>query len=260
MGMCPSPLPPLHRDSLTFWPNRHSMSLVFRNLRDAYMENLCDDGPAYSDFISFAMNQPKEEALQYWESYLRGSEACAFPQLDDGHVVKERQLKSIQLDFGNISILDLHSFCNTQGITLSNVFHTAWALTLSNYVGTKNVCFGYLSSARDTEHINGADDIFGPMINTLVYRVDLSDGSRSLLELLQGIQQDYLDAIPHRHVALADVQHLLGLSGASLFNTVLSYRRLPRAVPVNNTDVTFVELAPIYDPVIYVFLISGEKY
>ncbi|KAF1951517.1 nonribosomal peptide synthase [Byssothecium circinans] len=229
----------------------HSMSLVFRNLREAYMGTLRDEGPAYSDYISFSMNQPKEASLDYWRTYLEGSETCSFPMLNDGQTVEEKQLKSVRLDFGNISMLDLQSFCNTHGITLSNVFHTAWALTLSNYVGSKNVAFGYLTSARDSQDIPGVQDIFGPMISTLVYRVDLSDGSRSLLEVLQGVQQDYLDAIPHRHIALAEVQHLLGNPGADLFNTVLSYRRLPPTGPVNETDVQFLELAPIYDPTEY---------
>ncbi|CAJ2506120.1 Uu.00g002500.m01.CDS01 [Anthostomella pinea] len=229
----------------------HSMSLVFRNLRDAYMETLRDDGPTYSDYISYVMNQPKEASLDYWRSYLVDSETCDFPMLNDGQVVEAKDLVSIRLDFGNVSIRDLHSFCNTNGITLSNVIHTAWALTLSNYVGTKNVTFGYLTTARDSQDIHRVQDMFGPVINTLVYRVDLSDGSCCLLDVLRDVQQDYLNAIPHRHIALAEVQHMLGLSGANLFNTVLSYRRLPPAAPLNDTDIRFVELAPIYDPTEY---------
>jgi non-ribosomal peptide synthase protein (TIGR01720 family) len=235
----------------------HSMSLLVSNLRDAYQGTLREDGPAYSDYISYAMSQPQAPSLDYWKSYLAGSEVCSFPVLDDCQVV-EKQLKNIRVDFGSVSILDLQSFCNTQGITLSNVFHAAWALTLSSYVGSKDVTFGYLTSARDSQDIHRVQDMVGPIINTLVCRVNLSDATRCLLDILQDVQKDYLDAIPHRHVALAEVQHLLDLSGANLFNTALSYRRLPPVSPVNEKDLQFVDVVPIYDPTEYPVSINIE--
>jgi non-ribosomal peptide synthetase component F len=152
------------------------------------------------------------------------------------------------MDLSSIGLPDLQNFCNTNGITLSNVFHTAWALTLGCYVGSHDVTFGYLTSARDSEEVRGVENIVGPLINTLVCRVDFSDGSRCLLDVLQDVQRDYMEAIPHRHIALADVQHVLELSGASLFNTALSYRRLPQEQPSDGESLHLVEVRPIYDP------------
>ena len=225
----------------------HSMSLLVSELRTACEGQLRGEATPYSDYISWYVKQPQEASLEFWKSYLGGSEVCSFPVLDDGKTL-EKQLVSIRMDLTTIKLSDMQGFCNTNGITLSNVFHTAWALTLSNYIGSNDVTFGYLTSARDAEEVRGVDEIVGPIINTLVCRVNMSDSSRCLLDVLQDVQRDYMEAIPHRHIALADVQHALALSGASLFNTALSYRRLPQEEAKDNTRVQMVEVRPIYDP------------
>ncbi|PVH97248.1 nonribosomal peptide synthase-like protein, partial [Periconia macrospinosa] len=235
----------------------HSMSLLMKNLVEAYQDQLRGEGPSYSDYISYLISQPEEESLDYWKTYLTGSEICSFPVLDDNAIV-DKELKSIRVDFGGISILDLQNLCNANGITLSNIFHVAWAIALSCYVGSKDVTFGYLTSARDSQDIHRVQDMVGPIINTLVCRVDLTDGSKSVLDILQEVQKDYMDAIPHRHTALAEIQHTLGLSGANLFNTALSYRRLPPQTPVNDRGLQLVEVAPIYDPTEYPVSINIE--
>jgi amino acid adenylation domain-containing protein/non-ribosomal peptide synthase protein (TIGR01720 family) len=229
----------------------HSMSLLFRDLRLAYAGSLSTDGPLYGDYISYLRSQSQDVSLEFWKNYLSGSELCSFPVLNDSIAVKEKELRSIRLDFGNLSILDLQTFCSAHGITLSNIFHTAWALTLSLYIGTNDVTFGYLTSARDAGEIHGVEDMVGPLINTLVCRVKFSDGSGTLLDILRDVQQDYMDTLSHRHTSLAEVQHALGLGGDSLFNTALSYRKLPPDSPADDASLRFVEVMPIYDPTEY---------
>jgi hypothetical protein len=227
----------------------HSMSLLISELRQACSGQLRGTATPYSDYISWYMKQSQEASLEFWKSYLGGSEVCSFPVLDDGRVLEqEKRLVTIRMDLTTIGLPDLQAFCNTHGITLSNVFHTAWALTLSSYIGSNDVTFGYLTSARDSEEVRGVDEMVGPIINTLVCRVNMSDPSRCLLDVLQDVQRDYMEAIPHRHIALADVQHALELSGANLFNTALSYRRLPQAEPEDDTRLQLKEVKPIYDP------------
>ncbi|KAF2731994.1 nonribosomal peptide synthase-like protein [Polyplosphaeria fusca] len=227
----------------------HSMSLIFSDLRKSYAGILQADGPLYGDYISYLRDQPQDASLDYWKSYLAGSDVCSFPVLNDG-IVEEKLLQSIRLDFGSVSIPDLQTFCNSNGITLSNIFHAAWALTLSSYVGTNDVTFGYLTSARDSQDLARVDEMLGPIINTLVCRVQM-ERTQSVLDVLQQVQKDYMDSLPHRHTSLAEVQHALELSGASLFNTALSYRRLPAETTSSVTGLKFEERVPIYDPTEY---------
>ena len=229
----------------------HSMSVIYQDLRQAYEGALRQDGPLYSNYISYLKDLPQEASLNFWKSYLEGSEVCSFPVLNDGIVVDAKELRSIRPDFGNLSVHDLQSFCGSHGITLSNLFHTAWALTLSCYIGSKDVTFGYLTSARDTEGIPGVDNMIGPLINTLVCRVKFVDPSQCLLDILQQVQQDYMNSIAHRHTALAEVQHAMELGGATLFNTALSYRKLPPSSPNDERGIKFVDAMPAYDPTEY---------
>jgi amino acid adenylation domain-containing protein len=235
----------------------HSMSLLISELRDACEGRLLGTAPSYGNFISWLAEKPQETSLEFWKSYLSGSEVCSFPILDDGKTV-QKQLVSIRMDMNDISMPELQHVCNTNGITLSNIFHTAWAITLSCYVGSQDVVFGYLTSARDAQEIHHVQDIVGPMINTLVCRVNFGDGSRCLLDVLQDVQKDYMEALPHRHISLADIQHAMNLSGATLFNTALSYRRLPPDLPSQDLAITMTEIAPIYDPTEYPVSVNIE--
>ncbi|EUC31159.1 hypothetical protein COCCADRAFT_6918 [Bipolaris zeicola 26-R-13] len=237
----------------------HSMSLLISELRTACQGQLTLDCTPLSAYIAWLTRQPAEASLDFWKSYLHGSEISSFPVLDDGQgQVLEKKLVTIRMDLSSISLPEFQSFCNANGITLSNVFHTAWALTLSCYIGSDDVTFGYLTSARDSEEIENVESIVGPLINTLVCRVNFSDGSRCLLDVLQDVQRDYMEALPHRHTALADVQHALQLSGANLFNTALSYRRLPQEQAVDLSGVRLQEVRPIYDPTEYPVSINIE--
>lgn len=235
----------------------HSMSLLLRDLRDAYGKTLSEDGPPFGDYITYLMNQPREATHEFWRSYLKGSEVCSFPVLNDG-VVAEKQLLNIPVDCGSISILDLQAFSSLHGITLSNIFHTAWAVTISLFIDSPDVTFGYLTSARDSDSIRRVQDMVGPIINTLVCRVQLTDGTRSLLDIIRDVQRDHVDSIPHRNIALAEVQHMLELGGANLFNTALSYRRLPQESTTANDILRFTEKAPTYDPTEYPVSINIE--
>ncbi|KAI8938152.1 hypothetical protein NX059_005818 [Plenodomus lindquistii] len=235
----------------------HSMSLLMSELRQAYQGRLSGQATPYSQYMSWSLKQPRESSIEFWKSYLGGSDVCAFPVLDDG-LNAPKQLSTIRMDLSSIGLPDLQSFCNSNGITLSNIFHTAWALTLSLYIGSPDVTFGYLTSTRDPDDVPGVAEIVGPIINTLVCRVNMADTSRCLLDVLQDVQRDYMEAMPHRHIALADVQHELKLAGTSLFNTALSYRRLPPSEAMNAESPSLVEVRPIYDPTEYPVSINIE--
>ncbi len=98
------------------------------------------------------------------------------------------------------------------------------SLVLRAYTGSDEVAFGYLASGRDID-MEGISSAIGPFINTLICRVDM-DGL-SPTEVLKKLAKDYLDALPFQHTSLARIQRALGISGLSLFNTIISLQRLP---------------------------------
>jgi non-ribosomal peptide synthetase component F len=268
-----------------------SMSILFRDLSAAY-EGLLSQipGPLYSNYISYLQNQPGDMSIEYRKSYLSGGklefahkydfwsclkssalcfqkiqeklmlicwtvEICIFPLLNDGQIV-ERELRTIRLDFKQSQFVELQKFCDANGVTFSNVLHTAWGLALRVFTGSEDNCFGYLTSGRDAP-VEGIEDVVGPLINMLVCRVSMAPASR-LGAILDQVQKDYIDSLPHRSTSLAEVQHALRLSGTALFNTALSYRRLPAESKSEKPNVYFSERVPIYDPTEYPVSVNIE--
>ncbi|KAH7329601.1 hypothetical protein B0I35DRAFT_507853 [Stachybotrys elegans] len=221
-----------------------SLSIVFRDLALAYDGSLRPGpGPLYRNYIKHLQEQPVSEGIDFWKSYLTGVEPCHFPVLDDANVVESKELRYVRVTFDELT--ELQKLCDDRGVTIVNAIYTAWALTLRLYTASEEVCFGYLTSARDAP-IDDIRDVVGPVINMIVCRVNVSN-STSLGEIMASVQKDYLDSLAYRHISLAEVQHALQLSSTALFNTALSYRKLPPPSE-NPPNVLFEECRPTYDP------------
>ncbi|KAI4152398.1 MAG: hypothetical protein L6R39_001827, partial [Caloplaca ligustica] len=226
-----------------------SISIIFQELVTLYEGRfLPDTGPLYSNYISFLQSQPLQAGIGYWKSYLADIEPSNFPVLNDA--VGERRLHSKRLDFNKLE--QIQTFCNIQGVTMANIFHTAWALTLQCYTGSHDVCYGYLMSTREP---GVHDELVGYLVNMLVCRVVLEPNS-SLVAVMQQVQTDLSDGQAHRHTALSEVLHALELGGDSLFNTSLSYRKLPPSPGRHSTS--FDEWSPYYDPTEYSVSVNIE--
>lgn len=221
-----------------------SLSILFRDLSMAYEGTLeSRDGPLYRNYIKHLQGQLVQPAIDYWTSHLAGVEPCHFPVLDDGDVVESKELRHLRVRFDELA--ELQRLCDDRGVTIVNAIYAAWALTLRLYTASEEVCFGYLTSARDLQ-IEGIQDVIGPVINMVSCRVNVG-ASTTLGDVMGQVQRDYLESLEYRHISLAEVQHALQLSDSALFNTALSYRKLPHT-PENPPDLFFEECRPTYDP------------
>ncbi|KAF5643094.1 non-ribosomal peptide synthetase [Fusarium sp. NRRL 52700] len=219
-----------------------SLSILFRDLALAYQGILkAETGPLYRDYIQALQSQAVQPGIDYWKSYLAGIEPCLFPVLDDGEIAEVKELRHLRVRFDELA--ELQALCERQGVTIVNAIYAAWAVTLRLYTGSDQVCFGYLTSARDLP-IEGIADTVGPIINMVTCRVNI-DSTTNLGDIMNSVQRDYLESLEYRHTPLAQVHHALQLSDAVLFNTALSYRKLP---PTTQTDLVFEECCPTYDP------------
>ena len=231
-----------------------SISIIFQELVSFYESNaLPETGPLYSNYIAFLQSLPPQAGIGYWRSYLADIEPTNFPVLNDA-ALYDHKLHSNRISMDDIS--DIQSFCSLHGVTMANVFHTAWALTLQCYTNSNDVCFGYLMSTRD-DSIDGVQDMVGYLVNMLVCRVTFSPET-PLIAIMQQVQTDLSDGQVHRQTALSEVLHTLKLAGSSLFNTSLSYRKLPHEIGHKRNALSFDECFPYYDPTEYNVSINIE--
>lgn len=231
-----------------------SMSIIFRDIASFY-ENAMPEAycPQYSDYIAFLQTQSPEASIGYWKSYLNGAEPCCFPILIDDPTSVKRKLHS---KHAALDLTELQSFCFLHDVTLANLFHVAWAMTLKCYTGSKDVVFGYLTSTRDPS-IEGVENLVGYLVNMLLCRVTLTSG-KSLIGLMKQVQSDLSQGQVHCQTALSEVLHANNVSGASLFDTTLSYRKLPSSNMAKQQEVSFESCSPYYDPTEYGVSINIE--
>ncbi|KAL8864091.1 MAG: hypothetical protein Q9198_010097, partial [Flavoplaca austrocitrina] len=224
-----------------------SISMMLQEIVALYeRDHLPETAPPYSNYLAFLQTQPYEVGLGYWKNYLAEVEPSSFPVLNDA-AGTNRELHTKRVEYANLS--EIQMFCNLHGVTMANIFHTAWALTLQCYTGSRDICYGYLMSTRDSA-IEGIDSVVGYLVNMLVCRVNL-DHETSLVSIMEHVQADLSNGQAHRHSALSEVLHSLNLGGASLFNTNLSYRKLPPAPGEKRHAISFDEWTPYYDPTEY---------
>ncbi|OJJ50363.1 hypothetical protein ASPZODRAFT_13447 [Penicilliopsis zonata CBS 506.65] len=224
-----------------------SISLLLRDLRRALgggavsFDNI-KSKPDFKAFVHYLQRQSPELGLDYWCSYLKDIQPCHFPVNTSG--TPTGNLRTLRVEYPDLE--RLHTFCQTTGITHSTVFNAAWGLLLSSLTGSDDVCFSYTTSLRDAP-VNKIDAIIGPIMNLAVCRVKPTTAA-TMLSVLQHMQSDYMECLPYRSCSLIEIQHRLKLAQKSLFNSGVSYRKLPAEPSSDTPSVEFVQKGLIHDP------------
>lgn len=214
----------------------HAKGVLLRDLQSAYSTDLDPHNGSFRDVVSYLVQQPQESALQYWVGYLRDIEPCHFPSMGDreGGTCRDGVVQVKGLDMN-----DIHAFCQQWELTPATVIQTAWALVLAAYTGSKDPCFGTLSSGRDLP-IDKVQEIVCPMINMLVCRLAISE-EQTALSALRSVQEDYSNSLPHQTFPLANVHSALQLGTSALFNTALSLQRADAVQEDGEATIVFRE-------------------
>ena len=206
-----------------------SHSILLQDLAAAYEDRLSPgSGPLYSNYVRYIRSEAGKGGISYWKQYLQGIRPCLIP-VSKRDLNREKKQGTLLVDFGRYS--KLLEICKTDKVTLSSMLQGIWARVLALYTKSDDVAFGYLASGRDVP-VEGIQDAVGAFINMLVCRVQFKQGF-DMRRLVRKVQSDFIEALPHQHTSLAQVQHDLGLSGKSLFNTAVSIQ--------NHSDVEAAE-------------------
>lgn len=205
-----------------------SMTLIIRDLIDAYGNGLTAGGSNYGSYIQFLESKHQQDDLEYWKSALHDAEPCLLsPQ---GPAQGDGQSKILSVSKRIEDLAMLNAFRDTHGVSIASICQLAWAVVLASWTNSQDISFGNLSSGRDAP-IPGVQELVGPMINMLVCHLQL-DWNARVSDVARKLQSQSAEAFEHQGVSLAAIQHELGLSrGQPLFNSILSYKR---QVPTNS--------------------------
>ncbi|MCD5997228.1 amino acid adenylation domain-containing protein [Pseudomonas sp. CDFA 602] len=184
----------------------------------------------YRDYIAWLAAQDAQAAQTYWQARLALLDgptllAESLPARDTqglGDVTGHGVIRS------GLSAADsqrLRQFARRQRVTLNTLVQGAWTLLLQTYTGQSQVAFGATVSGRPSA-LDDAEAVVGLFINTVPV-IAGGDASRSVGDWLRELQNQSAEAGEFEHTPLADIQRWAGLSGQSLFDSLLVFENYP---------------------------------
>lgn len=175
-----------------------SMPLVVDRINKVHNGTAITRPAEFKHFIKYLADADSEKSAAYWKKQLDGAAALQFPQLPfEGY---QTQADSLLEQYVNLEQLR-HSTT-----TVATVIRAAWAIVVSQYIMGSDVVFGETLTGRNAP-IVGAEEIEGPMITTIPFRVHV-DGDITVAEYLQNVQEQTIGQIPHEHYGLQHIRRL----------------------------------------------------
>lgn len=187
----------IHHAAFDGW----SMGLMLDTLRSVYSGALVPDLEPFVAFADYA-TRVKDESEDFWRSHLAGAQKTLFLSAKP-----ERKTTT-----PSTQVLETKVAFRRQagggGFTSATVLRAAWALVLSRYSDSDDVCFGAAVSGRQAP-VPGVERMPGPAVATVPVRVSLADRSQSVASFLASVQCHSAAMIPHEQLGL---QHIARLS------------------------------------------------
>ncbi|KAF2422733.1 acetyl-CoA synthetase-like protein [Tothia fuscella] len=188
-----------------------TIGLILDQVERAYIGKKAQALFNFSHYAQFLQQTSKDTAQSFWQENLCGSSSSQFPS--QTKLSEPRPNASIKL-----TITDFRN--EIPGITTATLIRTALAIVLSRYTNSNDICFGEVSSGRDSP-VQGIDRIAGPTLCTLPVRVIL-DHCSSLQETARKVQDSYLQRLPFEHLGLSKIAKISqDAARACQFQTVL---------------------------------------
>lgn len=175
---------------------------LFGQLRHIYYNepSLPTQAP-YKRFIEY--EQQEKGSKKFWKLRLSGAQVTEFPELpcrmEHGEFFVESYVEH------EVTIPQMQVPCS---ISLATIIHCAYALVLSRYTQTTDVCFASVQSGRNIP-VEDIDRIAGPTISTIFVRTDLASDAQ-VAATLSNTQSYLFEAIPHQHTSLLNIQNAFG--------------------------------------------------
>ncbi|MDT5028200.1 MAG: hypothetical protein QOE61_4626, partial [Micromonosporaceae bacterium] len=214
-----------HHVLLDGWSVFHVLSDVFaRHTRDSEVQ----DRPPFRNYVAWLQEQDDVGAEKHWRSVLDDMVAPTPLPFDrsptDQHDTTSSERHAVELTAAESA--ELYQFARRHRVTPSTVVQGAWALLLSRYSRSDDVCFGSTVSGRPTD-LAGVDAMTGIFINTLPVRVMVNQ-SAPVAQWLQDLQAAQAESRRFEHVPLTQLQAWSGiLGGANLFESIVVFENYP---------------------------------
>ncbi|KAI4257962.1 MAG: hypothetical protein L6R42_005364 [Xanthoria sp. 1 TBL-2021] len=203
-----------------------------------------------------AISQTTSDAEGFWLQKLDGYQSSRY--LSESN---ERGITNIEhtldMNLGNVL-----QGCKDLGATLQTIALLAYAKSLACLTGQRDVVFGHVVGGRSLA-VPGAEDIVGPMFNTVPSRITLDKTYVSNESMANYIQQSSGDTQAHQHASLARIQQAwrqrAGIAEAQLFDSVFVFlNNTSNESTIDNLG-TPIEIGGVLNPTEYSLNVELEQ-
>ncbi|MET4727049.1 amino acid adenylation domain-containing protein [Lysobacter enzymogenes] len=203
--------------------DRWSTAVLLQELFALYAGAELAPAPRYRDYIAWLGAQPVQGEETFWRAQLadyEGGEALPLPAAPgEGRYLTEARLQRAEIDA-------LRACAARLQVPLTSVLQAAWALLLSRYSNSADVCFGLTVSGRPPT-LALAERMTGLFINTVPMRLRLQAGLE-FGELCRQARDLSFAVQAHDRLPLARIAELAGFpNGAALLQTLLVIENIP---------------------------------
>ncbi|KAL8877690.1 MAG: hypothetical protein Q9198_004339 [Flavoplaca austrocitrina] len=175
-----------------------SINLLLQDLAHLYNGGELQPKTPFSE-AARVISQATQDAEDFWLQKLdryQGSQHLS--ENSDSDITNME--RGFDMDMGSVL-----QGCKDLGVTLQTIALLAHAKSLACLSGQRDVAFGHVVGGRSIA-IRDADEIVGPMFNTIPSRITLDKTYVSNKSMTKDIQQSSGDAQAHQHASLTRVQ------------------------------------------------------
>ncbi|GFF58761.1 nonribosomal peptide synthase, putative [Aspergillus udagawae] len=175
-----------------------SIPVLFNDIAVAYNDGSIPQGSVdYSAFLYERVQQPRDAALDFWRTLLKGSALTPLPPSD-----KAIPTSAVTTLWENQDVSPPPK--PPAGVTMATLIKAAWAHVLWQKTGHLDLTFTQTVNGRSLP-LAHADKVLGPCINFIPVRVKIEPSSMTVRDLLQHIQEQHTRSMRHDFVEFGDI-------------------------------------------------------
>jgi len=206
-----------------------SVSVLMRDIADAYGERLQPEGPHFGAYLNWLTARDTEPERDFWQRQLRG--LTDYTNVPIGRLAGDENGER-----GYVSVRpqpalpqQLRALARGAGVSPVAVMHAAWALALSRCGAGAEVVSGAVLAGRP-ELLDGAHDMVGNFINTVPLSVPVRD-DLTVAAWLRLVDERLAAVRPMQFASLAEIKEYASVR-EELFDNVVVYEAYPIEPPL----------------------------
>ncbi|KAL6703327.1 hypothetical protein ACN47E_009745 [Coniothyrium glycines] len=203
-----------------------TMDLILHDLHKLLRSEPVSTRPQFGDVTRYLndcfSDVTRDSARDYWTGFLQDHVPTILPNLN-AKLVPKSQLQ-IHLGRSKIDFEQLSGRARDLSVNPQVFFQAATACVLGLYTGSSDILIGNVASGRAMP-VTGVENIMGPCIATLPFRLDLKNLT-SVRDILRRTQRVNRESLQHFQLPLRNIAKAAGLQpGTRLFDLLFVWQQ-----------------------------------